>query len=242
VSAAVVCFLGGGAAAPGAFAIGDRSYFDGRSATVLDFELDGQGNDVGLQLAGEARLMSPDAYLAAGVTFDSPAVWYRMPLPVIGTPFDGPPGPGELGDAHAAAGSGGNSLIGGGAIRFTTPVSSVGISIIQIGLESFTSAFEGSVGLAILDGAGNRIDTVILYGDLIDGGFDGQIVSGDGLVLDRIRYGFIGLHSETPIHGVEFIHGQSAYFDDLHFVPIPAPSVGVAFGVFGLGALARRRR
>jgi len=125
---------------------------------------------------------------------------------------------------------------------FTSPVRRVGIAVVQISFQSEFPSLEGSTAMRVFDTSGVEIATVALWGDLIDGGFDGELFDEEGNAFDRIRYGFIGYASDVPIGRVEFINTRRAKFDDLHFSAVPAPGAGAVFGLLGLGALARRRR
>jgi len=225
------------------FVVDDRAFFEGIPHTFIDFENRGDGTPLDLGF-GEAEFMPVDEYGVQGVLIGPTAAWRKYPPPVAGTPFDDDE-PGEIGDAHAAVGSQPIAINGSDlTMHFTTLVHSVGIAVVQEGFQSAFPSLEGSTAMRIFDTAGVEIATVALWGDLIDGGFDGELLDEDGNAFNRIRYGFLGYASDTPIGRIEFTNTTFSIFDDLHFsaVPVPAPGAGVAFGLLGLGALSRRRR
>jgi len=226
------------AGADGAFTIGDRSFFNGKEHVFLDFETRGDGSPVGLGFK-QARLMPTDEYAAFGVLFTSQWGWAD-----IGTPPD-PNASQAL--AVDAVGSW-PTVIGGPGdtyrIDFTTPVHAFGIGVVQQGFaDQGEPSAEFTSTITAFNADGEILGIVRLWEDLIDGGAGGAYAGGEyGEEWRIFTYGFLGLATEEPIAMLEFTNVRDSIFDDLHFSAVPAPGAGAAFGLLGLGALARRRR
>jgi len=231
-------------AAPGAFVIDDRSFFNGLEHTFVDFETDGDGADLELGFL-EARRQRMDEYASLGFVYDDRGVaWTDTPPP---TADAGIPPEGGIGDAHQAMGSLqvaiGGTTIAGWAIHFTTPVHAIGIGLAQ---KRFPASNEPNPlitsTIRAFNAGGDELGVVRFWGDLIDGQFGFVWAELDGEEWRSFTYGFMGLATSEPIARLEFEHVQNSIFDDLHFSAIPAPGAGAAFALLGLGALVRRRR
>jgi len=122
-------------------------------------------------------------------------------------------------------------------------VRAVGLALIQIGFNGGAPSIDSTSIVRAYGQDGVLLGELRFWDDLIDGGTGGILADGFfGDEFQRIQYGFVGFASETPIARLEFNQVFRSVFDDLHFSAVPAPGAGAAFGLMGLGALARRRR
>jgi len=242
-SLAVVGAVGLVSAAPAAFVIKDRSFFNGLEHTFLDFETDGAGND--LPLGFHAALQRQDEYASRGFVYDERQVHWRE-TPVPGADLGLPP-EGNLGDAHQAMGSRrvaiGGATAAGWSINFTEPVRAFGLGIVQARFPFGEPDPILTSTIRAFNADGEEIGVVRFWDDLIDGQFGSVWTEFEGEPLRDFLYGFMGLATSEPIARLEFdeTNFQSLY-DDLHFSAIPAPGAGAVFALLGLGALTRRRR
>jgi len=230
--------------ASGAFVIDDRSFFANLNHTFVDFETDGDGNDLELGFL-EARRQNMDEYASLGFVYDDRGVvWGDTPPP---TADAGIPPEGGEGDAHKAMGSLQVAIapttIQGFAMHFTTPVRAVGLGLAQ---KRFPASNDPNPiitsTIRAFNAGGDELGVVRFWGDLIDGQFGFVWTEVDGEEWRDFTYGFMGLATSEPIARLEFEHVQNSFFDDLHFSAVPAPGAGAALGLLGLGALSRRRR
>jgi len=231
-----------GRAASGAFVIDDRSFFDGLEHTFIDFESDGDGNDLPLGFGG--ALQRQDEYASRGFVYDERQVgWTETPVP--GADLGLPP-EGNLGDAHQAMGSRRVAIGGTGAgwsITFTEPVRAFGLGIVQVRFPFGEPDPILTSTIRAFNADGEEISVVRFWDDLIDGQFGSVWTEFEGELLRNHLYGFMGLATSEPIARLEFTDTTwRSIFDDLHFSAIPAPGAGAAFALLGLGALTRRRR
>jgi len=239
---AVVILGGVGRAASGAFVIDDRSFFKNLEHTFLDFESDGDGNE--LPLGFEVAQQRQDEYASRGFVYDERQVgWVETPVPGgdLGLPPEG-----NLGDAHQAMGSrrvaiGGTAA--GWSINFTEPVRAFGLGIVQGRFPFGEPDPVLTSTIRAFNADGDEIGVVRFWDGLIDGQFGFVWTEFEGEEWRELSYGFMGLATSEPIARIEFTDTTwRSIFDDLHFSAVPAPGAGAAFGLLGLGALARRRR
>ena len=231
-------------AATGAFVVDDPSFFASRPHTFLDFETRGDGSPVGLGFL-EFEHFGEDEYLSKGIRFtNGQHRWDTVPPPSIGTPHD-PQGLGNLGDAVAAIGNVPTVYVPseGSEIHFLNEVHAFGIGVVQVGFsDSNVPDPDRTTTITAFDASGAELGRVTLWLDTIDGHFGAfWMTDDDGNDWFTYQYGFLGLASETPIAFIRF-ENLSSLFDSLYFSAVPAPGAGAAFGLMGLGALARRRR
>jgi len=228
--------------AHGAFFVGDRSFFSGVEHTFLDFETRGDGSPIGLGFK-EAAAIPPDEYAAQGIRLTAGMIWRD-----VGTPPSSDPNTiGGWPEAVDAVGSW-PTVIGRPfepfTIEFLTPVRAFGIGVVQRGFIGFEEpSLDTTTRITAFNADDHILGETRLWLDTIDGQF-GTIYE-NGIYGDEWRthpYAFLGLATEEQIARVEFEMSWQSSFDDLHFSAVPAPGAGAAFGLLGLGALARRRR
>jgi hypothetical protein len=236
VAVSAVLFATGSALAGGASGapIFDLSFFDTEPAVYIDFETDGSGAPVNL-LDGQTLTMPAAEYadydpenlhgFTTGVTFSPQVNWVND-----GNLFD------NILDAFASPQNGISSAdIDLFELAFSSPVTSFGLWV----------ADNNSIGtgtqpiFTIKDTQGQIIEVLDFNG--LSGAFhDGTFDVGGSIV----NYGFMGYainpQSQVTIGSVEIQKGESI-FDDLTFVPVPAPSTLALSALTGIYALRRRR-
>lgn len=195
--------------------ISDSSFFDSIPSTLIDFETDGAGSPLTL-VDGQFAPMPGAEYALMGVTFSPNIFWVNDQSPVFDTAQ-------SLGGSldHAIPSSQVNTF----TMSFGVPVRAFGFWVVS------NLAFADPVFVA-RDSSNQVIDTVIFTGGLIDGTVTSANVTA--------AYGFMGIHSPTPIASVTITKG-AAIFDDLRFSSVPSPSLLPA-GLLALAAAWRRSR
>jgi len=234
------CAMAAQQAASASFVIDDRSFFDGRNHTFLDFETRGDGTPLSLGFLGVLPMPS-DEYVAQGFRVNGPTAWLDMgPLPGTGA---------SASDAIDAVGSWPTTFAQTQThvafeIEFLAPVRSFGIGVAQQAFVHFGEPSEEfTTTITAFNADGEVLGVSTLWGDTIDGGFGNTYANGAyGDQWKIWTYGFLGLATDEPIARLRFDNAWQSNFDDVHFSAVPAPGAGVAFGLLGLGALARRRR
>lgn len=207
---AVTAMAGSALAAP----ITDRSYFDGLSPTVIDFETNGSGGALSL-IQGEVQTLNANEYAGLGVRFSQDIAWvndgnslFDAAQTVAGTPVVSIP----------------SSLFNSFDLLFDSPVHAFGLFVANNNAEDQTGP-----SFTAYDADGMVIETVTWGSAFIEGGF---------LSVD---YGFMGISAPGAQIARVSISKQAAILDDLTFAVIPAPgAMGLLAGAGLFGA--RRRR
>jgi hypothetical protein len=195
--------------------IDSASYFQSIPHTLINFELDEQGQPLDL-IDGESRVMPLSAYAPQGVTFLQPVRWVNDASPAFdaaqvigGSPDHGIP----------------SAFSGNFSFTFSVPVRAFGMWVVNNqGLDPVGPVFRAYDAQNVL------IESVRFEGALIDGNVN------DGST--NATYGFMGLFADRDIARVE-VEKVAVLLDDLRFSPIPAPG---AVGVLAAGALLALRR
>ncbi|MCE7975416.1 MAG: hypothetical protein DYG92_14005 [Leptolyngbya sp. PLA1] len=201
----------------GAAIIDSSSYFTSLPHTLIDFELDANGDPLGL-IDGESLEMPLTAYSTQGVTFTQQARWVNDGSPA----FDA---------AQLIGGSWDHSIpsafVNSFAFTFDVPVRAFGFWVVN----NQNLDPDGPVFRAY-DAQNQLIEQVQFTGTVVDSTItDGVTVAG---------YGFMGIEADRDIARVE-VQKRAAIFDDLRFSAVPAPGTAALGGLAGL-LLSRRRR
>jgi len=199
--------------------ITDPAFFDAIPHTLIDFETRSDGTPVDLA-EGSRQSMRFGEYSPLGVAIFGDPNWVNFTSD-------------DLEAVQGAYASLDNAL----ALGAVSPGSPVGIGFLTTGtVRAFSIFIMMSVSTPT-----PRPEFDIFSGDT----FFTTIVFDESLVQGRvgdIEFGFVGYASEEPFDAVIMRNYTRPAFDDLRFSAIPAPGAGAAFGLLGLGALARRRR
>lgn len=200
----------------------------------IDFETDGAGAPVDL-LDGQSLAMPANEYadydpmnafnFTTGVSFSPQVNWVND-----GNLFD------NILDAFASAENGIPSAnIDEFTLNFSSPVTSFGLWVADN-----DSASTGTQPIFTVRDTQGAIITVLDFNSMGGAFHDGTINIGG----DTVNYGFMGYAlnpgATVQIGSVDIVKGESI-FDDLAFVPVPAPSTLVLLSLAAPGALRRRR-
>lgn len=197
--------------------IDSSAYFTPLPHTLIDFELDANGDPLGL-IDGESLEMPLTAYSTQGVTFLNQVRWVNDGSPA----FDA---------AQLIGGSWDHSIpsafVNSFAFTFDVPVRAFGFWVVN----NQNVDPDGPLFRAY-DDQNQLIEQVQFNGAVVDSTItDGVTVAG---------YGFMGIEADRNIARVE-VQKRAAIFDDLRFTAVPAPGAATLAGLAGL-VLGRRRR
>ena len=236
IAASAVLFVSGTvmAGAPNGTPIFDFSFFDTEPSVYIDFETDGSGAPVNL-IDGQTLTMPTAEYadydpdglfgFTTGVSFSPEVNWVND-----GANFDG------ILDAFASATNGIPSAdIDFFELSFTSPVTSFGFWVADN-----ASQQSGTQPIFTIKDTQGQIIEVIDFNGFAGAFHDGSFNVGS----TTVNYGFMGYAmnpgSQSAIGSVEIQKGESI-FDDLTFIPIPAPSTIALSALSGIYAFKRRR-
>lgn len=207
-----------------AMIITDSDFFSDKTHIVITFETDGMGNK--LNLAQGDLSMPADEYAHYGFTFEPSISWTND----AGNAFD---------EAQAIGGSPEIGIPGADdefTINFSFPVRAFGFWVINdpaIENEQFPfltlQAYDADGLIEEVTFEGDAIDDVIVYRDLVAGGY----------IENRVEYGFLGIASDQFITSIHVTKGLTV-LDNFTYSPIPEPATAILLGLGFLVILRKR--
>lgn len=209
-----------GSAAHGAL-VTSTDIFQSPQAGLLTFNQRDDGSVVNL-IPGATRALPAAEFAARGITFSQDLRFVHD-------------GNDAFQAALAAGGSGAiaipSSFVGSFDILFSTPVAAMGLFVVNNRLVD-----AGGPVFTAFDAQGNVIDTAT-FGSVSGAFIDGTMTSTN----TEADYGFMGISTDGPGIARVSIVKQAAIFDDLRWMPVPAPGT-LALGGLGMALAGRRRR